>query len=126
MPAFALANTGVNIRGLGLADLTAPVALGTAVGLVAGKAVGIFGLSWLAVRLGLAPMPGGARPIQLLGVSIVAGIGFTVALFIASLAYSGAPELLAPAKIGILVGSLTAGLLGFALLRQTAPPPPGR
>ena len=71
-------------------------------------------------------MPGSARPIQLLGVSIVAGIGFTVALFIASLAYGGAPELLVPAKLGILCGSLTAGLLGFGLLRLTAPSPATR
>jgi Na+:H+ antiporter, NhaA family len=120
MPAFALANTGVNLRGFSLADLTAPVALGTAAGLVVGKTIGIFGLSWVAVRFGLAPMPGGARSSQLLGVSVVAGIGFTVALFIATLAYAGAPDLLAPAKLGIVIGSLTAGLLGFVLLRFTS------
>jgi Na+:H+ antiporter, NhaA family len=120
MPAFALANTGVSLRGLSLVDLTTPVALGTAAGLVVGKTIGIFGLSWVAVRLGLAAMPGEARPIQLLGVSVVAGIGFTVALFIATLAYVGAPELLAPAKLGIVIGSLTAGLLGFGLLRLTS------
>jgi NhaA family Na+:H+ antiporter len=117
MPVFALANSGVFLGHAGFATLLAPVALGTAAGLFVGKQVGIFGLTLLAVRLGLAPMPGGASPAKLYGVSVIAGIGFTVALFIASLAYPNAPALLDEAKVGILAGSLAAGLCGFLILR---------
>jgi NhaA family Na+:H+ antiporter len=91
------------------------------VALFAGKLAGIFGFTWLAVRTGLAPMPGGATPAKLLGVSIVAGIGFTVALFIAGLAFAGQPALLDQAKVGILGGSLVAGIVGSIVLRLTAP-----
>lgn len=119
MPIFALANSGVSLGGAGLSSLVAPVALGTAAGLFVGKQVGIFGLTLLAVRLGLAPMPGGASRAKLYGVSVISGIGFTVALFIASLAYANASALLAQAKLGILLGSLAAGVFGFAILRLT-------
>jgi Na+:H+ antiporter, NhaA family len=123
MPVFALANSGVSLGGAGLSSLTAPVALGTAAGLFVGKQLGIFGVTLLAVRLGLAPMPGGASRAKLYGVSVIAGIGFTVALFIASLAYTSDPALLDQAKVGILVGSLAAGICGFAMLRLTPPAP---
>jgi NhaA family Na+:H+ antiporter len=119
MPIFALANSGVSLRGAGISTLAAPVALGTAVGLFVGKQLGIFGLTMLAVKLRLAPMPGSASRMQLFGVSVIAGIGFTVALFIAALAYHDAGELLDQAKIGILLGSVVAGIVGFALLRFT-------
>jgi NhaA family Na+:H+ antiporter len=121
MPAFALANAGVSVRGVGLSSLAEPIALGTAAGLCVGKQVGIFGLTVLATRLGLTSMPGGASRLQLFGVSVIAGIGFTVALFIAALAYPDAAEQLAQAKMGVLLGSLTAGLLGYLLLRLASP-----
>jgi NhaA family Na+:H+ antiporter len=121
MPLFALANAGVDLRALEPAQLAGPVAVGTGLALLVGKQVGIFVSTWLAVRAGLAPMPGGASAAKLLGVSAVAGIGFTVALFIAGLAYAGSPEVLDQAKVGILGGSLVAGLAGAALLRMTAP-----
>jgi NhaA family Na+:H+ antiporter len=121
MPVFALANAGVDLRALEPAQLAGPVAVGTALALFAGKQVGIFASTWLAVRAGLAPMPGGASAAKLLGVSAVAGIGFTVALFIAGLAFAASPEVLDQAKVGILGGSLVAGLAGAALLRLTAP-----
>jgi NhaA family Na+:H+ antiporter len=117
MPVFALANSGVFLGDAGVATVLAPVALGTAVGLFLGKQLGIFGLTLLAVRLGLAPMPGGASASKLYGVSVIAGIGFTVALFIASLAYPNAPALLDEAKVGILLGSLAAGVCGYVILR---------
>jgi Na+:H+ antiporter, NhaA family len=117
MPTFALANSGVSLHGAGLSTLAAPVALGTTLGLVIGKQLGIFGFTVLAVRLGLAPMPDNASSRKLYGVSVVAGIGFTVALFIAALAYGDAPEYLAEAKVGILFGSLVAGVIGFVVLR---------
>ncbi len=120
MPLFALANAGVDLQRLEPAQLLGPVAIGTAAGLVVGKLAGIFTFTALAVRTGLAPMPGGVSHVKLLGVSLVAGIGFTVALFIASLAFPGHAELLDQAKIGILGGSLIAGLAGALLLRLTS------
>jgi Na+:H+ antiporter, NhaA family len=120
MPVFALANSGISMPE-NLESLGAPVALGTAAGLFIGKQLGIFAPTLLVVKLGLAPMPGNAPRMQLLGVSIVAGIGFTVALFIAALAYRDSLELLTQAKLGILVGSLAAGLAGFVVLRFAAP-----
>ncbi|HMI83483.1 MAG TPA: Na+/H+ antiporter NhaA [Polyangiaceae bacterium] len=117
MPVFALANSGVSLRGVGLSILATPVALGVAIGLLVGKQLGIFASAALTVRLGFAPMPGGAPMSRLYGASIVAGIGFTVALFIATLAYREDPVLLAEAKAGILVGSLASGVLGAAFLR---------
>jgi NhaA family Na+:H+ antiporter len=117
MPIFALANAGVSLAGTGIDRLAAPVALGTALGLFAGKQVGIFALTFAAVKLRLAPMPGGASWRQLHGVAVLAGIGFTVALFIAALAYPSAPAFLDDAKLGILVASLVSGALGYALLR---------
>jgi Na+:H+ antiporter, NhaA family len=119
MPVFALANSGVALRGTGLSILATPVALGIALGLFVGKQLGIFATSAIAVRLGLAPMPGGAPASKLYGASIVAGVGFTVALFIATLAYPEDPVLLAEAKAGILAGSLSSGAFGAALLRFT-------
>lgn len=122
MPVFALANSGVSLGGSGLATLATPVALGAAAGLFLGKQVGIFGLTMVAVKLRLAPMPGGASRMKLFGVSVIAGIGFTVALFIASLAYHDAAEMLAQAKLGVLLGSVVSGIVGFALLRFTGTP----
>jgi Na+:H+ antiporter, NhaA family len=117
MPIFALANSGVALGKAGLASFAEPVALGAAAGLFIGKQVGIFGATLLAVKLGMAPVPGGASRTTLFGVCVIAGIGFTVALFIAALAYPHAPHLLEQAKAGILLGSLAAGLGGYAILR---------
>ena len=126
MPLFALANSGVALSSLEASQLTGPVALGTGVALVAGKLVGIFAFTMVAVRLGLAGIPGGASPAKLLGVAAVGGIGFTVALFIAGLAYANEPRLLDEAKVGILAGSLASGILGALVLRATARiSPPG-
>jgi NhaA family Na+:H+ antiporter len=119
MPLFALANSGVDLRRLDASQLTGAVAMGTATALVLGKLAGIFSFTALAVRARLAPMPGGVSHAKLLGVSLVAGVGFTVALFIAGLAYPSHPELLDEAKVGILGGSLLAGVAGAVLLRLT-------
>jgi Na+:H+ antiporter, NhaA family len=117
MPLFALANSGVPLRALGELGQADPVALGAATGLFVGKQLGIFGLTLLAVRVGVAPLPGGATRAQLYGASVLSGIGFTVALFIAGLAYPEAPALLERAKVGILVGSAISGVGGYAVLR---------
>lgn len=117
VPLFALANAGVSLAGAEIANaLSSPVALGVFFGLVVGKLVGITGSSWLAVRLGVARLPEAATWLQLAGVSATAGIGFTVALFVAALAFPE-PGVQADAKIGVLVGSLLAGALGAILLR---------
>lgn len=123
VPLFALANSGVVLQGLSFASLLRPAALGIILGLFAGKQLGIFAATLLAVRAGVAPLPGGAARLQLYGVSMVAGVGFTVALFIADLAFGGQPALLADAKLGILAGSLLSGVSGTLLLRAASPAP---
>jgi NhaA family Na+:H+ antiporter len=117
VPLFALANSGISLEGMSLADLTKPLPLGIMVGLFVGKQVGIFLFTWVAVKANVSPMPGGARASQVHGVAVVAGIGFTVALFVATLAFANEPELLTEAKLGILLGSLLSALVGYLLLR---------
>ncbi len=119
VPLFALANAGVRFDGAGGVDDR--VFLGVGLGLVAGKAVGVLGASWLAVRLGAGRLPAGATWHHMAGLAITAGIGFTVALFVAGLSFD-APELLDSAKLGILAGSLCAGLLGWLVLRAAPLP----
>lgn len=122
MPLFALANAGVPMAASGLASLASPVTLGTGVGLFVGKQAGIFGLTLLAVRLRLAPMPSQSTLPKLFGTSILAGVGFTVALFIADVAFEDNLPLLNEAKLGILLGSLAAGALGLLVLGLTRTP----
>jgi NhaA family Na+:H+ antiporter len=119
MPVFALVNSGVEVVGVGVERLAGTIAVGTALALFAGKIAGVFAFTAAAVKLGLAPMPGGASWGKLLGVSAVTGIGFTVALFIAGLAFPGDAALLDEAKVGILAGSLAAGVVGALVLRAT-------
>ncbi|HEX7478118.1 MAG TPA: Na+/H+ antiporter NhaA [Polyangiales bacterium] len=114
MPLFALANAGVPVSGTGFGTHGWPVFAGIVLGLVIGKPVGILGLSWLAVRAGLATLPRGVRFSHVAVVGVVAGIGFTMAIFIAQLAFSR-PELLATAKLAVLCGSAAAALLGLGL-----------
>lgn len=120
LPLFALVNAGVPLAGLDASDLGSPVALGIAAGLFVGKPLGIFGLTVIAVRLGVAKMPGGANLGQLFGVSVLAGVGFTVALFVAALAYAGEPEMLDQAKLAVVVASLAAGVAGYAIVRRSS------
>jgi Na+:H+ antiporter, NhaA family len=114
MPIFALANAGVALE-TSTAAAISPISLGIVLGLVVGKPIGIFCASWLAVRLGLALLPAQVGWRQILGVGVIGGIGFTMSIFIASLAFAGQP-LLEIAKLGILAGSLVAGGTGFLLL----------
>lgn len=111
MPLFALANAGVAIE---LDRIAEPVSLAVASGLVLGKSVGIFGASWLTVKLGWAARPEGVTWPILFGAAFLGGIGFTMALFIASLGLSG--ELLVSAKIGIILGSFVSAVLGMLIL----------
>ena len=117
VPLFGFANAGVDIRGLGIDQVFAPLPLGIAAGLFLGKQIGIFGSIWIAVRTRFASKPGGASWAQIYGVSMIAGIGFTMSLFIGGLAFPGDTLLVEEAKIGILMGSLVAALVGFAVLR---------
>jgi len=121
VPAFALVNSGVELAAIPPHRLLGSVAVGTAVALLAGKALGIFAFTAAAVKLGLAPIPGEAGWMRLLGACAVAGIGFTVAIFIAGLAFPHRPDLLDEAKLGILAGSLAAGVAGALVLRATPP-----
>ncbi|WP_088345452.1 MULTISPECIES: Na+/H+ antiporter NhaA [Rhodomicrobium] len=121
LPLFAFANAGVSFEGIGLESLYEPVTLGIALGLFAGKQIGIFGMLWLAIILRISPMPKNAHWLHLYGVSAVAGIGFTMSLFIGSLAFStGAYE--APVRLGVLVGSLACAGFGYVLLRLASRP----
>ncbi|HEX2165483.1 MAG TPA: Na+/H+ antiporter NhaA [Thermoanaerobaculia bacterium] len=115
MPLFALANAGVAVEGGLAATLGSPVALGIVLGLFLGKQAGVFAAAWLAVRSGVAALPGGVSWRQLWGVSLLCGIGFTMSLFIAGLAFPD-PALLDAAKVGILAASLVSGVLGAAAL----------
>lgn len=117
VPLFALANAGVPVLQLPVEALAAPVTLGVALGLLLGKPIGVFGMSALAIRFGLADAPAHASRLQMFGVALLCGIGFTMSLFIALLAFPADPILQSEAKIGILAGSLISGLLGYAVLR---------
>jgi NhaA family Na+:H+ antiporter len=122
VPLFVLANAGVGLQGASLAAVAQPVTLGIVLGLVIGKPLGISLFSWLAVKLGIAHLPKGVSWGQMIAVSLLAGIGFTMSLFIAGLAFEGS-ALLEQAKIGILAASLLAGLVGGGLLFITSPAP---
>ena len=121
MPIFALANAGVPFIGSLIDTILSPVGLGIIVGLVLGKQLGIMLFSWVAVRAGIADLPEGVTWRHIWGASWLAGIGFTMALFIDSLAFDGNPLLLNSAKVAILVASLISGVVGYLILRSTAP-----
>lgn len=125
VPLFGFANAGVSLVGLSPAILLEPLPLGIALGLFLGKQFGIFGVIWAAARVGFASPPAGASWVQLYGVALLAGIGFTMSLFIGGLAFPGNALLVDEVKIGVLMGSLLAGLAGFLLLRF-APAPAAR
>jgi NhaA family Na+:H+ antiporter len=126
LPVFGFANAGVAIGGLGVAALLKPVTLGCALGLVAGKQIGVFGSVWLAVRLGLARRPAGTSWPQLYGMALLCGIGFTMSLFIGLLAFGDAGALQDQTKIGVLLGSLVSAVAGWAVLRLSPLHAPGR
>ena len=116
VPLFGFANAGVALGGIGLDNLLAPLPLGIALGLFLGKQVGIFGSVWISVKLGLASRPKDANWIQVYGVSLLCGIGFTMSLFIGGLAFADA-AMADAVKIGVLMGSIASALLGYAVLR---------
>jgi len=120
MPLFALANAGVTIGSEGMAGgLTTPLGLGILIGLFIGKQVGVFGFSWLAVKLRLADFPEGVSIRQLYGAGLLGGIGFTMSLFIAGLAFGDGPDL-EVAKLAILTASAISAVVGWTLLRRSS------
>jgi NhaA family Na+:H+ antiporter len=116
VPVFALANAGVSLSGSAIADaVSSPVAWGVLLGLVVGKTVGIAAFAWVATRLRIATLPAGATWRQLVGTAALAGIGFTVSIFVAGLAFDRA-DLVAEAKIGILAASVLATIVASVVL----------
>jgi NhaA family Na+:H+ antiporter len=115
VPIFAFANAGVSFEGMSLASLTAPIPLGIALGLIIGKQIGIFGATWLTVKSGLARLPHGMGWAQVYGISCLAGIGFTMSLFIGGLSFDS-PLMLDGVRLGVLVGSAVSAVIGFTVL----------
>ncbi len=122
LPLFAFANAGVSLHGVGLATILAPVPLGIAAGLLVGKTIGVFTASWLVVQFGFARLPEGADWRAMFGVAVLCGIGFTMSLFIAGLAFEGAgSEYVVQTRLGVLLGSLAAAVIGLTILRAVLP-----
>ncbi len=125
IPIFALFNAGIPLQFNALGEtFTHPVMLGVTFGLLFGKFIGISGACWLALKLGIGQLPSGTRFSQIMAVSVLGGIGFTMSIFIAELAFANQPDYLLMAKTGVLLASLLAGLIGFVWLwflgRKTA------
>ena len=125
IPLFAFANAGIDLSGMSLASLFSGVSLAVIIGLVAGKFLGVFSFSWLAVRFKIVSLPAGTDWKAFASVCVICGIGFTVSMFIADLSYSGLGEagaaLLNEAKLGVLCGSVLSAVLGCALLNRYLP-----
>jgi NhaA family Na+:H+ antiporter len=121
VPIFGFANAGVDLAGIGLDEVLAPLPLGIAAGLFFGKQLGIFGAVWLCVRFGFARKLRGATWLQIYAVATLCGIGFTMSLFIGALAFPGDAELIEEAKIGVLLGSLVSAVTGYLILRFAPP-----
>ena len=115
IPVFALANAGVSLGDVGLGGLTSPVTMGIFLGLVIGKPLGIVLFSWLGVRFGFASLPRDLGWVQILGASLLGGVGFTMSIFITGLAFAD-ESLIAQSKLAILIASLIAGGVGYLLL----------
>lgn len=124
LPLFAFVNAGISLDGVGIADLLHPVPLGIAAGLFIGKQLGIFSLCFVAIKTGLARLPDGAGWGDLYGVSVLCGVGFTMSLFVGSLAFENVAmdtQLIFDERLGIILGSLLSGILGYVVLYVTLP-----
>lgn len=118
LPLFAFANAGISFEGITLESMLHPVPFGIAAGLFIGNQIGVFGFSWLAIKLGISKMPQAVSWMQLYGAALLCGIGFTMSLFVGSLAFEqGGPDFAVDDRLGILLGSLASGLLGYSVLR---------
>ncbi len=121
MPVFAFANAGVSLAGITLNDFFSPIPLGIALGLLVGKQIGVFGFTWVGVRLGLCRLPEGVGWLQIYGGSALAGIGFTMSLFIGTLAFAD-PQQQEFVRLGVLSGSLISGIIAYSVLRWMTGP----
>jgi NhaA family Na+:H+ antiporter len=117
LPLFAFVNAGVDLRGISLNEIAGSVPLGIMLGLFVGKQLGVFGFSWLAIKLGIASLPKDADWKMLYGVAILTGIGFTMSLFVDTLAYGDTKLYHYADKLAILLGSLMSGVVGYIVLR---------
>ncbi len=117
VPIFAFANAGVVLNGLSMADIIAPLPLGIALGLILGKQIGVFGMTYLLVKFNVARMPQDATWLHIYGISCLAGIGFTMSLFIGGLSFADA-ELMNQTRLGVLSGSIISAVLGYAALAR--------
>ena len=122
LPIFAFANAGVNFTGIGIDDLLQPLTLGIAVGLFLGKQIGVFLATWIGVKSGIARLPENVTWRHVYGVACLTGVGFTMSLFIGSLAFGDADEMNA-VRLGVVLGSVLSGLFGYVLLKSAAPKP---
>lgn len=123
LPLFAFANSGISISGVGMAYLLHPVPLGIAAGLFIGKQLGVFAFCWIGVKAGVARLPEGVSWGALYGTAVLCGIGFTMSLFISSLAFTeGADIMLFDERLGIITGSLFSAIAGYIVLRRTLKP----
>lgn len=124
IPLFALANAGISIDFSSIGDtIVEDVSLGIIAGLILGKVIGIFGVAWLAIKLGIAKLPEQSSMSQVFGVAFLGAIGFTMSIFVADLAFLGSESMIFQAKVGILAASLFAGLFGYFWLRFIAKKP---
>ncbi|MFQ5432956.1 MAG: Na+/H+ antiporter NhaA [Nitrospinota bacterium] len=122
LPLFAFVNAGVALGGMSLSRMAGPVPLGIILGLFIGKQAGVFGFSWLAIKLGFTQLPKGSDWIQFYGVSVLTGIGFTMSLFIDSLAFEDDRIFEYADKLAILLGSLLSGVVGYLIIRTSKAP----
>ncbi|MDT8282061.1 MAG: Na+/H+ antiporter NhaA [Gammaproteobacteria bacterium] len=118
LPLFAFVNAGVDLRDVSLTQMTTGVPLGIMAGLFLGKQIGVFGFSWIAIKLGLAKIPDNSTWSQLYGVAVLTGIGFTMSLFVDSLAFADGNLYQQADKLAILVASFAAGIVGYLILRM--------
>ncbi|WP_174286308.1 Na+/H+ antiporter NhaA [Sphingomonas bacterium] len=121
VPVFGLANAGVSFAGFGVEVLARPLVIGIAAGLFVGKQFGMLAVVAVAERIGIARRPSGVRWVEMYGVTLLAGIGFTMSLFIGGLAFPGDPARMAAIRIGVLAGSILSALAGYGVLRFAAP-----
>jgi len=118
LPLFAFVNAGVDLKGISIEEMITPVPLGIMLGLFIGKQVGVFGFSWMAIKLGWAKLPNKSSWLQLYGVAVLTGIGFTMSLFVDSLAYNDTQIYHYADKLAILMGSFLSATVGYLILRS--------
>jgi len=119
LPVFAFANAGVNFTGIGIDDLLQPLTLGIAVGLFLGKQIGVFLATWIGVKSGIARLPENVSWKHVYGVACLTGVGFTMSLFIGSLAFATA-DVMNAVRLGVVLGSVLSGIIGYLLLKSAA------